>query len=104
MTIGCMHCLSLSDKEKALQQHTSDYLVPNDGLLVVGGVCGGAMDNTRRFYRAKNVRREYEEIEHRYQVEQGRKWKREAGQSIRPGHGISRRNQFLIWPSGWQSW
>lgn len=19
-------------------------------------------------------------------------------------HGISRRNQFLIWPSGWQSW
>lgn len=28
----------------------------------------------------------------------------EEGQSIHPVHGISRRNQFLIWPSGWQSW
>lgn len=25
-------------------------------------------------------------------------------QSIHPVHGISQRNQFLIWPSGWQSW
>lgn len=29
---------------------------------------------------------------------------REEGESIHPVHGISRRNQFLIWPSGWQSW
>lgn len=27
----------------------------------------------------------------------------EEGRSIHPAHGIRRRNQFLIWPSGWQS-
>lgn len=29
---------------------------------------------------------------------------KEVGASIHPVQGISRRNQFLIWLSGWQSW
>lgn len=29
---------------------------------------------------------------------------KEEGESIHPVHGISRRNQFLIWLSGWQNW
>lgn len=29
---------------------------------------------------------------------------KEEGASIHPVQGISRRNQFLIWLSGWQSW
>lgn len=69
--------------------------------------------NFRRFYhthKGETGGGVGEEIEHQYGAVRGG-WEgelksegEEEGESIHPVYGISRRNQFLIWPSGWQSW